>query len=152
MAALDVIKKSHIYYTNLKDTSRLEVSGRNSISLEDLSYALIGHPIQFSNYPHAQSLFSKLENFTATAVCLLFYLPARHLSPPRWLWFASIAQFPPTGLRVEKLGPAFTTGERTYSALEGDAASFEERPVSPAQSQIKWLLVALCDAAAATVF
>jgi hypothetical protein len=77
-----------------------------------LSYALIGHPIQFSNYPHAQSLFSKLENFTATAVCLLFYLPARHLSPSRRFWFASIAQFPPIDPGVEKFGTAFTAGER----------------------------------------
>jgi hypothetical protein len=128
------------------------VSGRNSISLENLSYALIGHLIQFPNCPHAQSLFSKLENFRATTVCLLFYLPARHLSSSWRFWFASIAQFPPTGPGVEKLGTAFTTGERTFIALESNAASFEKRPVSPAQSQIERLLFAFCDATAATVF
>jgi hypothetical protein len=45
MAALDVIKTSHIYYTNLKDASGLEVSGRNSISPKDLPYTFSGHPI-----------------------------------------------------------------------------------------------------------
>jgi hypothetical protein len=97
-------------------------------------------------------LFSNLENFTATTICLLFYLLAGHLSPSRRFWFASIAQFPPTSPGVEKLGTAFTTGERPYIALESDAASFEKRPVSPAQSQIEWLLAAFCDATAAMIF
>ncbi|MBZ5509016.1 MAG: hypothetical protein LAO78_26450, partial [Acidobacteriia bacterium] len=103
-----LMEKSHSVWT---------ISGgaghdRNSISLENLSDALIGHPTQFPNYPHAQSLFSKLENFTATAVCLLFYLPARHLSSSRRLWFTCITQFSSSGLGIEKLATAFTAGER----------------------------------------
>src|SRR5205807_504275 len=71
---------------SLEDAGELEVSGRNAICLEDLPYTFSGHTIQFSNYPHAQSSFSKLENFTTTAVCLLFYLPARCLSPSQRFW------------------------------------------------------------------
>jgi hypothetical protein len=128
------------------------VSDRNSISLENLPYALIGHPIQFPNCPHAQSLFSKLENFTATTVCLHFYLPARHLSSSRRFWFTCITEFSSSGPGIEKLATAFTAGERAFIALESDASSFEKRPVPFAQSQIEWLLSAFSDAAAATVF
>jgi hypothetical protein len=135
-----------------EDAGELEVSERNSISLENLSYALSCNPIQFPNCPHAQPLFSKLENFTATTGCLLFYLPARHLSSSRRFWFTCITEFSSSGPGIEKLATAFTAGERAFVALESDASSFEKRPVPFAQSQIEWLLYAFSDAAAATVF
>lgn len=111
---------------SLQNAGELEVSDRNTISLENLSYALIGHPIQFPNCPHAQSLFSKLENFTATAIRLLFYLPARQLSSSRRLWLTCITQFSSSDLGIEKFATAFTAGERPQVALESDAASFEK--------------------------